>query len=80
MEGMDCADALRQIYHYLDGELTDEKREAIAVHLGDCSPCADGFDFEVELSRLVASKCQVTPPPDLRERIALAITKLDPTV
>lgn len=78
MEDMGCADALRQIYHYLDGELTDEKREAIAVHLGDCSPCADGFGFEVELSRLVASKCQETPPSGLRERIAQAITQLDP--
>ncbi len=80
MDGMDCADALRQIYSYMDGELTDDKRQAIALHLGRCSPCAGGFDFEVELSRLVASKCQETPPADLRERIALAITKLDPTV
>ncbi len=80
MDGMDCAGALRQIYHYLDGELTDDKRRAIALHLGECSPCADGFGFEVELSRLIASKCQETPPADLRERIALAITKLDPTV
>lgn len=70
---MDCNKAIHEIYHYLDGELTDEKRQAIARHLDLCPPCADGFDFETELRRLVAHKCRDDVPPDLRRRIALAI-------
>ena len=36
---MDCQEAVHQLYHYLDGELTDEKRAAIARHL-DSAPRA----------------------------------------
>jgi mycothiol system anti-sigma-R factor len=70
---MDCSDAIHQIYHFLDGELTDEKRAAIAKHLDLCPPCADGFDFETDLRALIARKCRDDVPPDLRQRIADAI-------
>ena len=70
---MDCSDAIHQIYHYLDGELTEEKRAAIARHLDLCPPCAHGFDFEVELRVLIARKCRDDVPAELRKRIADAI-------
>ncbi len=70
---MDCSEAIHGIYHYLDGELTDEKRALIAHHLDLCPPCADGFDFETELRHLIARKCRDDVPPDLRRRIAAAI-------
>ena len=67
---MDCDDALLRIYEYLDGEMTMWRRRAIARHLDECPPCADGFTFEVELRRIVVSKCQEQAPPSLRIRIA----------
>jgi mycothiol system anti-sigma-R factor len=70
---LDCDDAIHKIYHYLDGELTPFKRRAIAKHLDDCPPCARGFDFEVELRLLIASRCRDEVPPGLRQRIAEAI-------
>ena len=70
---MDCDDALQVIYHYLDGELTPFKRAAIARHLDDCPPCAQGFDFETELRRIIAMKCRDEVPQELRLRIAQAI-------
>lgn len=70
---MDCSEAIHQIYHYLDGELTDDKRSAIAHHLDLCPPCADGFDFEQELRVLIARKCRDDVPADLRRKIAEAI-------
>ncbi len=70
---MDCSDAIHQIYHFLDGELTEEKRVAIAKHLDRCPPCANGFDFETELRALIARKCRDDVPPELRRRIADAI-------
>jgi len=72
-EAMDCESAIHQIYHYLDGELTPEKRQAIAQHLDLCPPCAQGFDFETELRVLIARKCRDEVPPELRRRIAQAI-------
>lgn len=70
---MDCNEAIHQIYHYLDGALTDEKRALIAHHLDLCPPCADGFDFEHDLRHLIARKCRDDVPADLRQRIAQAI-------
>ena len=67
---MDCDDALLRVYEYLDGEMTMWRRRAIARHLDECPPCADGFTFEVELRRIVVSKCQEQAPPSLRIRIA----------
>jgi mycothiol system anti-sigma-R factor len=70
---MDCSDAIHEVYHYLDGELTEEKRAAIARHLDLCPPCAHGFDFETDLRALIARKCRDDVPAELRQRIAEAI-------
>jgi mycothiol system anti-sigma-R factor len=70
---MDCDEAIVRIYQYLDGELTVWRRRAIARHLDECPPCAHGFDFEVELRQVVASKCRDEVPPELKLRIAQAI-------
>jgi len=67
---MDCDDALLRVYEYLDGEMTMWRRRAITRHLDECPPCANGFVFEVEIRRIVVSKCQEQVPPALRLRIA----------
>ncbi len=69
-----CEDALHELYHFLDGELTDDKRARIAKHLDDCPPCGDAFDFEAELRIVIARKCVEQVPESLRQRIADAIT------
>lgn len=70
---MDCDHAIHRVYEYLDGELTVWRRRAIARHLDDCPPCADGFVFELELRRVVVSKCHEDVPTELRNRIARAL-------
>ncbi len=70
---MDCDEAIVRIYQYLDGELTVWRRRAIARHLDECPPCAHGFDFEIELRQVVASKCRDEVPAELKRRIAQAI-------
>ena len=73
MSPMDCDDALHRVYEYLDGEMTVWRRRAITRHLDECPPCAKGFVFEVELRRIVVSKCREEVPPALRLRIAEAL-------
>jgi mycothiol system anti-sigma-R factor len=68
-----CDDAVHQLYHYLDGELTDQRRSLIRQHLDDCPPCYEAFDFEVELRQVIARKCQEKVPDSLKDRIAKAI-------
>lgn len=70
---LDCKEALHRVYHFLDGELTEERREEISQHLQACSPCLEVFGFETEIRRLVAGKCREQVPAQLRDRIATAI-------
>lgn len=73
MAGKDCDDALHELYHFLDGELTDDKRAHIQQHLEDCPPCWEKYDFEAELKAVVHRKCQEVVPMHLVERIRIVI-------
>jgi mycothiol system anti-sigma-R factor len=70
---LDCQEAVHELYHYLDGELTEERREEIRVHLDWCGPCHGAAEFEVELRRVIANRCKDRVPQSLIERIAAAI-------
>ena len=69
----DCSESIHRLYHFLDGELTDERRAMIARHLDDCSPCLNAFDFEAELRQMIAFRCRERVPDGLLDRIAAAI-------
>jgi mycothiol system anti-sigma-R factor len=71
--GIDCDDAVHQLYHYLDGELTDERRQAITEHLDLCAPCAGAAEFEAELRQVIANRCRDHVPESLRRRVAEAL-------
>ena len=68
-----CEDALPELYHLLAGEIDDGKREQIAAHLDQCSPCAEPYDFYAELRRTVQQRCRDTAPPGLLTRIEQAL-------
>jgi mycothiol system anti-sigma-R factor len=70
---VDCDEAVHQLYHYLDGELTDERRRVISLHLDECRPCADAAGFEAELRSVIANRCRDRVPEDLKARIAAAL-------
>ena len=69
----ECTEAVEVLYHYLDGQLTEERRILIRRHLDDCPPCLDAFDFEAELRTVIAHKCRERVPDHLRVRVAEAI-------
>ena len=68
-----CEEALHELYHFLDGELTDERRTLITSHLDGCTTCLGAFDFETELRHVVAERCRDSVPLELRLRIAAII-------
>ena len=68
-----CEEALHELYHFLDGELTDERRMLITSHLDGCTTCLGAFDFETELRHVVAERCRDSVPAELRLRIAALI-------
>ena len=71
--GIDCDDAVHQLYHYLDGELTEDRRLEIALHLDLCEPCAGAAGFEAELRQVIANRCRDRVPDALVQRVAAAI-------
>ncbi|MGD0380158.1 MAG: mycothiol system anti-sigma-R factor [Acidimicrobiales bacterium] len=70
---LDCNDTIERLYHYLDGELTDERRTEIRRHLDDCGPCLGAFDFEADLRQVIANRCKDHVPDSLRQRVHDAI-------
>jgi mycothiol system anti-sigma-R factor len=76
---MDCEKAFDRMYRYLDGEVTVWRRWRITRHLNACPPCADGFDFELEVRQVVSTRCRDKMPPELKAKIAEALgVQLDP--
>jgi mycothiol system anti-sigma-R factor len=70
-----CEEAIGRLYTYLDGELTEQRRVEIALHLDMCGPCVGAYGFETELRRVVAMRCKDHVPESLIERVALAISQ-----
>ena len=68
-----CQAALEELYTFLDGELTSEKREHIRVHLDECNPCLGTYDFEAELRIVISTKCKEAVPDSLKDRIRQAL-------
>ena len=58
------------MYRYLDGEMTVLRRWTITRHLNRCPPCAEGFEFEMEVRQVISSRCRDELPPELKRKIA----------
>ncbi len=67
--GLNCTEAVHVLYHFLDGELTPERRLLIEYHLDACSHCLEAFEFEIELRDLIKERCREQVPDELRLRI-----------
>ena len=72
----DCAESLKELYTFLDGELTIERRAHIQHHLEGCQNCYEAFDFEAELRIVVSTRCREEVPDQLRQRVADALKAL----
>lgn len=74
-----CGAMLERLYHFLDGELTEDRRVKIQGHLDACPSCFSAFDFEAELRLVVAARAQTAVPEALIARIRATLS-LPPTV
>lgn len=71
--GGDCSAMIARLDHFLDGELTEQRRTKIQAHLDGCPTCYSAFDFEAELRIVVRSRAYTEVPADLASRIRLAL-------
>jgi mycothiol system anti-sigma-R factor len=71
-----CSESLHELYTFLDGELTVDRRVAIEHHLDGCSPCGERYDFEAELRIVIKERCREQVPDALKARVLAAIRDL----
>ena len=68
-----CDETIERLYFYLDGELTEYRREEITRHLDLCGPCVGAYGFEAELRKVIANRCRDHVPDALMDRVAEAL-------
>lgn len=66
----DCKEVVERLYVFLDGEMTDQRRDLIRRHLDECSPCLEAFEFETELRTMISSRSKERCPDSLLDKIA----------
>ena len=74
-----CAEAVKQLWDYLDGVVEESQRELIEEHLGFCRRCCGELEFAEELRDFLASHAEDDLPPDVRARLATTLDELGST-
>jgi mycothiol system anti-sigma-R factor len=72
-----CAEAVRQLWKYLDGALPDADRQAIEEHLSFCRRCCGEVEFAEELRGFLAREAAEEIPDDVRKRLLATLDELE---
>jgi mycothiol system anti-sigma-R factor len=72
-----CAEAVRQLWEYLDGALPDADRQAIEEHLSFCRRCCGEVEFAEELRGFLAREAAEEIPDDVRKRLLATLDELE---
>jgi anti-sigma factor (TIGR02949 family) len=71
---IDCLMAVRQLWDYLDGELTDERMAMVRQHLERCERCLPHHDFAKRfLDALHGMREAQLTPIQCRERVMVLL-------
>jgi anti-sigma factor (TIGR02949 family) len=72
-----CAEAVRQLWEYLDGLVDESERESIEEHLSFCRRCCGEVEFAEELRRFLAEHREGELPEDARARLVATLEGLE---
>jgi mycothiol system anti-sigma-R factor len=72
-----CADAVRQLWDYLDGLVDDSQRASIEEHLSFCRRCCGEVEFAEELRRFLAEHPEAELPEATRARLIATLDNLE---
>ncbi len=71
-----CADAIRQLWDYLDDEISSENRLRVSEHVEACRRCCGEVEFLAELRRFVAG-ADLELPVDVGTRLDALLSSLE---
>lgn len=66
---IDCREAVRRMWAYLDGSLETRPTEEVDAHLDACQRCCGELEFSRELRGMVAGSSGPALPARVRDRI-----------
>jgi len=70
---IDCREAVRRMWPFLDRSLEPHPAEELEAHLETCKRCCGELEFSRELRGLVATTSSPALPDELRDRIELLL-------
>ncbi len=71
-----CAQAVRQLWDYLDGVVGQAESAAIEEHLSACRRCCGEAEFAGELRTFLTAHADHDIPPDVHERLLDALGQI----
>jgi len=72
-----CAEAVKQLWDYLDGLVEESQRELIEEHLSFCRRCCGELEFAEELRGFLAVHAEDEVPPAVRARLTATLDELE---
>jgi anti-sigma factor (TIGR02949 family) len=77
---IDCTEAVRRMWAYLEHELDAKPVAEFEVHLETCQRCCGELEFSRHLRQVAAEGEGATPmPPEPRSRIETLLASVDDT-
>lgn len=74
-----CAEAVKQLWDYLDGMVEESQRELVEEHLSFCRRCCGELEFAEELQRFLATHAGDDLPPAVRVRLTATLDEVERT-
>ncbi|MBA2641607.1 MAG: zf-HC2 domain-containing protein [Actinobacteria bacterium] len=74
-----CAEAVKQLWDYLDGIVEESERELVEEHLSFCRRCCGELEFAEKLRRFLGSHADDELPPAVRARLTATLDELGQT-
>ena len=71
-----CAEAVRQLWDYLDGVIEEPARRSVEEHLAFCRRCCGELEFAKELAAFLARPVAEELPPDVHRRLSATLDQL----
>ncbi|MBW3562281.1 MAG: zf-HC2 domain-containing protein [Actinobacteria bacterium] len=72
-----CSEAVEQLWHYLEHELTDDKRAQVEQHLAFCRRCCGELEFAEELRGFLEDAARPRLPDDVEGRLTTFLHQLE---
>jgi len=71
-----CAEAVGQLWEYLDQTLEADRRASVEEHLSRCRTCCGEMEFAKELRLFLSGAAEERFPPDVLRRLHETIEEL----